>query len=112
MHERIRQASNARQLLAHDLCFVLNLQIIRHVLPMAAAAHAEVLAAWCDALGRRLDKAHESPAREASTLLDNLNFGLVAWHGKRHEDDFAFVPRNRRAAEGHVCKSNALEHHG
>jgi hypothetical protein len=107
VYERVSQTADACQLLLHDGRFVLELQCVGDVLPLATAAHAKVFATRRDTLRRWRDELRDTPTRETSFVFDDLNFGYIVGHRKRHKDRLAIVSRERIAAEDDMLESDS-----
>ena len=99
---RLLKMPDAPELVAQDLGLRPQLQLVRHVLIMAAAAHAEVLAARCDSRRRWLEDLDQLGPGETPALLHDPHAHKLARDTERDEDNPFGLPwcRCRNPAEG------------
>ena len=91
--------ADAGQLVAHLSGLEPQLLGIGQVLPLAAAANAEMLAESLGPQGRFLHVAHHEPLHETAAFGTYLHVHHVARYGQRHEDHHV-VPASHRLAFG------------
>ena len=92
--------ADAGELVAHLAGLEAQLLVVGQVLPLAAAANAEVRAERLDAHRRALDEPHRTPLHVTAVSLDYLYVHHVARHGHRHEDHLLLVSTHGLALGG------------
>ena len=91
--------ADAGQLVVHLPGFEAQLLLVGKVLPLAAAADAEMLTEGLGAQGRFLHIADDEPLHEPAAFGAYLHIHHVARHGQRHEHHHV-VPASHRLAFG------------
>jgi hypothetical protein len=88
---RLLEATDPPQLLDYELSLELKLPIVRHVLPLAAAAFAKVLARRLDPAGRGLENLDDTPEQRVRSLDVDLGHDALARHAVIHKYLAAFI---------------------
>ncbi len=102
-------ASYAVELVGHLLRLLPQLLVVGQVLPLAAAANAEVRAERLDAHRRALDEPHRTPLHVTAVPLDYPYVHHVARHGHRHEDHLLLVSTHGLALGGKCSYVQTLD---
>ncbi len=110
VNRRVGKAADAPQGLDHLAALVVELQLVRQVLPPAAAAQSEVLAPRLDPVGRWSHDFDRAPLGVVASHAIDPDLDGVSRDGPVHEHHETLHAPDTLAAEGEVVNADIPEY--